>query len=155
EVGRPKVLEHDRKNLQGQVMRLQQELYVIRGESDILNRQLKGRIEQLSADRSKLANLQRDLTRIRGEVRASRKDADFVNTMDSTLTAAYQQLSEEMQRLMAQGYRRPPNAPVGGIPVDSEYVIFVIDTSGSMQENHWPQAQKIMQEILDIYPKVK
>ena len=45
--------------------------------------------------------------------------------------------------------------PIGGIPVDSEYIIFVVDTSGSMQENHWDTARKMMQEILDIYPKVK
>ena len=42
----------------------------------------------------------------------------------------------------APGGERAPGAGaqelVGGIPVDSEYVIFVIDTSGSMQRYAWP-----------------
>jgi hypothetical protein len=75
--------------------------------------------------------------------------------MESQMVAAYQRLTAEMQRLLAQGYRRPPTDAVGGIPVDSEYIIFVIDTSGSMQENHWQRAQDTLREILDIYPKVK
>jgi hypothetical protein len=154
EVGRPKVLERQSVNLQGQVLRLQQELYEIRGETDVLNRDLQGRIEQLSEDRSKLARLQGDLTTVKGEYAASRKEAEFQNIMESQLVSARQHLTEEMTRLLASP-RRKPDATVGGIPVDSEYVVFVIDTSGSMQENHWAVAQKIMQEILDIYPRVK
>ncbi len=43
---------------------------------------------------------------------------------------------------------------VGGIPVDSEYVIFIIDTSGSMQEI-WPQVMETVGHVLDIHPKVR
>ena len=42
---------------------------------------------------------------------------------------------------------------VGGIPVDSKYVIFVVDTSGSMAEI-WPNVTVTMERILDIHPKV-
>ncbi len=31
----------------------------------------------------------------------------------------------------------------------------MIDTSGSMQADNWENAQNVMKEILDIYPKVK
>jgi hypothetical protein len=31
----------------------------------------------------------------------------------------------------------------------------VVDTSGSMQADNWENAQNVMKEILDIYPKVK
>ena len=34
-------------------------------------------------------------------------------------------------------------------------MIFVIDTSGSMQSDNWENAQNVMKEILDIYPKLK
>jgi hypothetical protein len=155
EVGRPVVLERQSVDLEGQVAKLQQELYEIRGETDILNRELKGRIEQLSVDKSKLARLQGDLTTIRGQFAASRQDAAVQNIMENQLVSAYQRLTAEMQRLLAAGYRRPVEAPVGGIPVDSEYIIFVIDTSGSMQENHWDKVETVMREILDQYPKVK
>ena len=155
EVGRPVVLERQSESLDGQVARLQKELYEIRGETDILNRELKGRIEQLSTERSRLARAQGDLSTIKGEFAASRSDAAVQNVMENQLVAAYQRLTAEMQRLLEQGYRRAPTEAVGGIPVDSEYIIFVIDTSGSMQENHWTRAYQTLNEILDIYPRVK
>lgn len=157
QVGRPKVLEQQAVNLKGTVMRLQEELFYLRGETDILNRELKGRIEQLSVDKTKVARLQGDLTNIKGQYSTSRKEADFQNATESELVAAQQKLTEEMQRLMAQkgNYRRLPDEAIGGIPVDSEYIIFVIDTSGSMQENHWRAARETLNEILDIYPQVK
>ncbi len=43
---------------------------------------------------------------------------------------------------------------VGGIPVDSDYVIFVIDTSGSMQAI-WPRVSREIQNVLSIHPQVK
>ncbi|GAG30524.1 unnamed protein product, partial [marine sediment metagenome] len=53
-------------------------------------------------------------------------------------------------------YRRSPtDATIGGIPVDSEYIIFIIDTSGSMHNYAWSMVRKKMEEILEIYPKVK
>jgi hypothetical protein len=40
--------------------------------------------------------------------------------------------------------------------VDSDYIIFVIDTSGSMSEElSWERLKKEFINILDIYPKVK
>ena len=36
------------------------------------------------------------------------------------------------------------NDLVGGIPADSEYIIFVIDTSGSMQSRAWEKVKKEM-----------
>jgi hypothetical protein len=44
---------------------------------------------------------------------------------------------------------------VGGIPDDSEYIIFVIDTSGSMQNYSWPKVLRKVEETLEVYPKVK
>jgi hypothetical protein len=66
-------------------------------------------------------------------------------------------LTEEMKRLQEQQrYRRPrTNADVGGIPVDSEYIVFVIDTSGSMFNYAWPEMLTKMEQVLDAYPKVK
>ena len=70
------------------------------------------------------------------------------------LESAKQRLTDEMKRLLgAQGRRR--NDAIGGIPVDSEYVIFIIDTSGSMFNYAWPRAQREMINILDLYPQVK
>ncbi|HEY7378055.1 MAG TPA: vWA domain-containing protein, partial [Steroidobacteraceae bacterium] len=155
ETGQPVVLEKVRTDMHGQVAKLQAELYEIRGETDILNRDLKGRIEQLSAEKSKLARLAGDLSTVKGQYQTSQKESEVENAEEGQLVAAYQKLTDEMERLLKAGYRRPKTSAIGGIPVDSEYVIFVVDTSGSMQENHWEEARKMMQEILDIYPHVK
>ena len=61
-----------------------------------------------------------------------------------------------MRRLLGSGYqRRKLAATIGGVPVDSEYIIFIIDTSGSMQQNAWRLVLKKVSEVLDIYPQVK
>ena len=43
---------------------------------------------------------------------------------------------------------------VGGIPVDSDYVIFIVDTSGSMQQI-WRRVSNEIINVLDIHPTVK
>ncbi len=43
---------------------------------------------------------------------------------------------------------------VGGIPVDSEYIVFIIDTSGSMQRI-WKKVMMYVEEIIKIHPTVK
>jgi len=46
------------------------------------------------------------------------------------------------------------DAEVGGIPVDSDYIIFIVDTSGSML-NIWPRVSQELVNVLKIHPKVK
>jgi len=70
------------------------------------------------------------------------------------LARALQELTEEMKRLL-KSQPRQIDPSVGGIPVDSEYIIFIIDTSGSMQRNAWGLVQKKLAETLKIYPRVK
>lgn len=43
---------------------------------------------------------------------------------------------------------------VGGIPVDSDYVIIIVDTSGSMQEI-WDRVTKEVVNVINIHPKIK
>ena len=54
-------------------------------------------------------------------------------------------------RTPAPATERDPE--VGGIPVDSEYVIFILDTSGSMK-SVWDEVMDVMGRVLDIHPKV-
>ena len=75
--------------------------------------------------------------KIEGEFAASNQDAEVQLLIEGTLAAARQELTEEMRRLLAIRPRRR-DATVGGIPVDSEYIVFIIDTSGSMQRFAWP-----------------
>jgi hypothetical protein len=157
-MGEPAALERAKEDLSGLLARLEEELAAVRGETTVLNRDLRGREEQVSEERAKVARLQGDLSRVQGQFAATKELSEVQDIIAGRLLAAQQELSEEMKRLQKQqeeAYRRPPDAPVGGIPVDSEYIVFLIDTSGSMQRFAWPAVRKKMDEILDAYPKVK
>ena len=72
------------------------------------------------------------------------------------LKTAQQELTEEMRRLYAQRDRKKNrNDLIGGIPVDSEYIIFIIDTSGSMFRYAWPKVVDQIVQTLEVYPRVK
>lgn len=154
--GEPQALERSRKQLEKRVALLTEQLNEIRGETTLLDRELEGRVERLERERTKATRLAGDLTDVRGEFAASSSDATVANIIEQELVAAQQTLTREMQRLLKERARtRPRTEAVGGIPIDSEYIIFLVDTSGSMQTNHWPAAIDVMQEILDIYPRVR
>jgi len=156
-IGEPRALEQAREDLQALLARLQEELHEIRGETAVLNRDLVTREEQLSRERTRIARLRGDLTRIRGEYAASRDLSAVNEIVEGRLLAAQQELTDEMRRLQAQEEGGPGrrDTSVGGIPVDSEYIIFIIDTSGSMQRFAWNAVQSKMSQTLDAYPKVK
>ena len=150
----PVVIEEIKENMQAEIVRLEKELFEIRGDTHILNRDLTAKKEQLSKDKKKLARLQGDLSTIKGRFAGSKDDAMVQNIIEGKLALARQERTEEMKRL----YKSLPKKitrSVGGIPVDSEYIVFIIDTSGSMQRNAWSLVQKKMRETLEIYPKVK
>ncbi len=127
EIGRPAALEQSRKHLGGEVRLLEEQLNIIRGNTDELNRELSG----------------------------SREDASVTNIIERQLVSAQQTLSEEMQRLVTRRAQSPRSAAIGGIPIDSDYVIFIIDTSSSMTSNHWDVNLAIVDEILSLYPHVQ
>ena len=154
EIGRPVVLEKSRKNLDGQARALTEKLYAIRGETDELTRELEGSRVTLEQERQKLARLSGELSAIQGQYASSTQDASVSNHVEGELVTAYQKLSAEMQRLLQQRAKRPATEAIGGIPVDSEYVIFVVDTSDSMTDNHWDTNLAIIDEILGFYPHV-
>ena len=150
----PVIIEDVREDLQAEIERLEKELVEIRGQTTLLDRELKGRQEQLSEEKKRLARLQGDIAEIRGQFAASNQYAQVQNIIEDKLARAMQELTEEMKRLLRK-QPRPVKSSVGGIPVDSEYIIFIIDTSGSMQRNAWGLVQKKLAETLRVYPKVK
>jgi hypothetical protein len=153
-ISQPIALEQSTEDLKARVAALQEQLYRLRGDSTVLNRDLNARREQLSDITDKVARLEAELSAIRGQYAASDTSAESTERLIGQLEKARQRLTAEMKRLLgAQGARR--NDAIGGIPVDSEYVIFIIDTSGSMFNYAWPRAQQEMINILDLYPRVK
>ena len=149
----PVVIEEAENNLEQLIALLQEELFQIRGTSTILDRELLKTLEDTRATKVHLAELQGDLNKVQGQYEASQKEEE--ETIDEgEMLAAKQRLTEEQKRLQPY-YRRPDADAVAGIPVDSEYIIFLIDTSPSMQRGSWRLAQRKLRETLQAYPKVK
>lgn len=70
------------------------------------------------------------------------------------LKLALQTLSKEMERLYKKRKINNQRA-IAGVPIDSEYIIFIIDTSGSMFRYAWPKVIKQIEDTLIVYPSVK
>ncbi len=124
-------------------------------ELDALEAQLAAAREGKAAAGRELASLKLTADTMLDKTTEVREDKAVAVTLEERLATARQTLTEEMRRLQAAQPRRVSSDAVAGIPVDSEYVIFVIDTSGSMQQFAWRTVVQKMNEALNAYPKVK
>lgn len=155
EFGEPIQLEMAKEDLDAQIAKMQKEVFDIRGMALVLERELRARIEQLSEEQKRLARLRGDLSDVEGRHQASTSEEDALETLNERLIAARRALVDETRELQGAGYRQIYNQPVAGVPIDSEYVIFIVDTSGSMQSQNWRRAERKLGEVLNIYPKLK
>jgi hypothetical protein len=146
----PDAIQSTREEVQAAIVRLENELAEIQARTVQVASQLSG---PRGDEQQTIAELQAELTRIRGQFQPTKAPVPET-AEEGELKSARQRLTEEMRRLLAN-YRPPAkDTTVGGIPVDSEYIIFVIDNSGSMQ-SVWPTVLKKVRETLDVYPRIK
>ena len=90
----------------------------------------------LDKERQKLEASKVQIEKLRSQL------ADTASKIEIAKTAG---LSEEGRNTL--------NEEVAGIPVDRKYVIFVVDTSGSMKQI-WNRVSTAMNKILEIHPQV-
>jgi hypothetical protein len=154
-ISEPAVVENTTQDIQAKIEQYKNDSDRLKTESANLFQI----IEQLLVTREELQN---QLTALQQDLSKAKKNKDVATIEQASheiiikqLYRARQELTEEMQRLQGQKPPSRPDAPIGGVPVDSEYIIFVIDTSGSMQQFAWLAVRRKMQEILQIYPRVK
>jgi hypothetical protein len=149
----PVVIEESPIVQEGQVRALQERLFEIRGQVAYLETELNAKHEQLGNDQRRVAILRSEFDVLNSRM-ANLDDAgasDATEALD--LEIALQTLSREMKRLLAG--RKSRNDYIGGVPVDSEYIVFIIDTSGSMFNNAWGRMLREVINTLKIYPKVR
>lgn len=155
-ISEPQVAATMASDQRAELAALELQLTAVREEAKQVQKQLFQQQEQLEKSELQLAGNVADLDRIQETLVDRRKSSQALTIVEEKLQTARQTLTEEMQRLQEQQQiRTVAEHPVGGVPVDSEYIIFVIDTSGSMQKFAWPMVRKKMTEILDIHPRVK
>jgi len=154
-VSAPIPLETSEVSNTGSVLEMQRQLFEIRGETNIYNRELNAKHEQLSEYDERIARLRRELSSLEDQLSNSSQQSSINAILEGQLALAQQRLTEEMQRLQANQAELRMTDSVGGVPVDSEYVIFIIDTSGSMFNYSWSRMLEVFIDTLDIYPEVK
>jgi hypothetical protein len=152
-VNEPARLEEAERDLTALIAQYERELNDIVGETERVRRDAVRTTQNLDLDRTRVEDLRVELDRIRAQLLAVEDPS--LETEQERLAAARQSLTAEMERLLAD-YRPPIGSyKVGGIPVDSEYIIFLIDTSGSMRQYMWDRVQQQLRETLEVYPTVK
>ena len=120
----------------------------------MLNRDLAAKQEQISEFEEQIAILQGALASSKSRYDSLQTTRNANSIVEAQLAIARQELSEEEERLLGRDAERK-NQLIGGIPVDSEYIIFIIDTSGSMFSYAWDRMLREMEATLNIYPNVK
>ncbi len=139
---------------QGKLAAMQEQLFNIRGETTVLNRDLNAKQEQVSEYEKRIAILRGQMASAKSRYDSLQVETSSDAAIAGQLAVAKQQLSEEMKRLLGTQHQSK-NQLIGGIPVDSEYIIFVIDTSGSMFGYAWERLLQEIEATLNIYPEVK
>lgn len=148
-------LEVSQTPVEGSVLNLQKQLFAIRGETNVYNRDLNAKHEQLSDYNARIARLRRELSTLNGRFNTTTLQSTDFEQLQGQLAVARQDLTAEMKRLQLNLGAQINTDSVGGVPVDSEYIIFIIDTSGSMFNYAWDRMMETMADTLEIYPAVK
>jgi hypothetical protein len=150
----PVVMEKTVISLDALVADLQQTLFTIRGETTVFNRDLNAKHEQLSLESKRIALLKGRLAGLEQQYASIANESAEEDVTRGKMNLALQSLTTEMERLLGENFQRKNNV-IGGIPVDSEYIVFIIDTSGSMFNYGWERMMEELISTLDIYPQVK
>ena len=150
----PILLENSEVDLSERIEAREQALFEIRGEiRELLASDNASATDRLAAIEA-IKKLERQLEDTLGKAMSLGEAQREIDEQTAELASAKQTLTDEMQRLLGLDFKRDSGL-VGGIAVDSEYIIFVIDTSGSMQSAAWNQVVRKVDETLSIYPRVK
>jgi hypothetical protein len=143
----PATLENMKADMKETIERIKKQLERTADDSQTLQKELSIKQESVQEVRRQLAQKEKELQQ------ALKNDPAELARRKGELQAVVQELTEEMRRLYSKSISR--DSVIGGIPVDSEYIIFVIDTSGSMLKVAWPLVVKKVEEVLSVYPEVK
>lgn len=154
-ISEPLVVEEANADLASGISRLINEQEDLEKRSTDLSSELTDRSRQKQVLEERIASLLRKNQALKQQQQAALVTRASREVIIKRLYQARQDLTAEMERLQQTKQPKKFNSVIGGVPVDSEYIIFVIDTSGSMQQFAWGAVRKKMQEILRIYPQVK
>ena len=102
----------------------------------------------------RLARKQAKAAEAQNVLRAANAKAGSLSENLVGLELVERSLRNSSRASITRNSSRTRDEEVGGIPVDSDYVVFIIDTSGSMQAI-WNRVTKEVENIIRIHPRIK
>lgn len=119
--------------------------------------ELKQIIDTLSAESSVSVTESQQLAQTEAQIKRAVAQQTAKKTTLSDTVQSLQLAQATLKNATAsitEGDNTERDIEVGGIPVDSDYVIFIVDTSGSMQQI-WSRVSQQIINVLNIHPQVK
>jgi len=126
-------------------------------------KQLYGLVDELKAEpaidseqsvKAKAAMLKTAQAKLERAMAATAKLQQTSSELKKQLSALQKQIKKQQIAGTSEGDQSHQDDEVGGIPVDRDYVIFIVDTSGSMKEI-WHKVMREIDNILTVHPQVK
>lgn len=111
--------------------------------------------EKLNLDGTK--NMNAALARQIEDIQQNTRNEQFTAAELAKSRAIIEEAKKQIEQLAQVQDTTPeadPTDEVGGIIVDSDYIIFVIDTSGSMRDK-WQHVKSVIDNVLTMHPQVK
>lgn len=133
------------ESLLGQVMSLENRVDALAKEIDQQKKKNDDQLAESGSLRRAAQALSQNLGKKEKEEKVLAGDLEGLSLVQSTL----QRVS-----IAPSTSNTVRDEEVGGIPVDSDYVVFVVDTSGSML-SIWDRVSREILNVLDIHPQVK
>ena len=128
---------------------------VLQAEARIegLERALEQETRKLEQIREQLTREQSKAAQAKNTLRAADAEAESVSENLAGLELVERSLRDSQRASIRPDTAQTRDEEVGGIPVDSDYVVFIIDTSGSMQ-SIWPRVTREVENIINIHPRI-
>ena len=125
---------------------------------DVINEEIKALAQELKTNEELLTSVESESVSIED---TTKQAAQAVQQTITQLNAAHAQQNAlaTTAAILSQPAPQTPESQeveseLSGIPVDSEYLVFVVDTSGSMQ-SIWDHVIKEMERFWLLYPDIK
>ncbi|MYD44822.1 MAG: hypothetical protein F4W92_00495 [Gammaproteobacteria bacterium] len=125
---------------------------------DIVDEEIKALAQELQTNEDLLTSIESEAISIEDTTKQATQAVQQTITQLDTVHAQQSALAATAAILSEPAPQTPESQEVeselSGIPVDSEYLVFVVDTSGSMQ-GIWDHVIKEMERFWLLYPDIK
>lgn len=136
------------------VLSLEQQLESMESEIEKLQTQLQLRRQAIELAKQPLARIQEILAEANLDLQQAGEQLQISMAEEKRTSKISAQIATKLERLPTLKSGKAKEA-IAGIPLDGEYIIFIIDTSGSMRAYAWSLMLETLEQILNVYPKVR